>query len=210
MPILTKKVPNHPGKPPLPPFGQCPNPRHSNLKGASLRPYFTFSGIPIPYHIFVTGTTGGAYGERICHVEKFLFLTDCLVGKFSTWHFVMCRNLSTWQMWRKSVLWRKLSTWEMWRQLSFAIIRAVLLQDLFCCNLCWFVVKCVWSRFTHFCLEKNWTKNCVCATDCGEKRTNIRYDVEYQTVRSKEQIWYWDEGPVKQMPFGICFAYMSC
>ena len=74
----------------------------------------------------------------------------------------------------------------MWRQLSFAIIRAVLLQDLFCCNLCWFVVKCVWSRFTHFCLEKNWTKNCVCATDCGEKRTNIRYDEKYLHLHTSD------------------------
>ena len=34
-----------------------------------------------------------------------------------------------------------------------------------------FVAKSVLSRFTHFCVEKNWTKECV----CGEKMTNMRY-----------------------------------
>ena len=29
----------------------------------------------LPYFIFVTGTTGGARGEKICHVEKFLHMT---------------------------------------------------------------------------------------------------------------------------------------
>ena len=43
---------------------------------------------------------------------------------------------------------------------------------LFCRDLRCFVVKCVLSWFTHFCVEKNWTKNCI----CGEKMTNMRYD----------------------------------
>ena len=37
-----------------------------------------------PYLIFVTGTTGGARGEKNCHVEKFVHITDCQVEKFST------------------------------------------------------------------------------------------------------------------------------
>ena len=36
------------------------------------------------YLIFVTGTTGGARGEKNCRVEKFVHITDCQVEKFST------------------------------------------------------------------------------------------------------------------------------
>ena len=38
----------------------------------------------VTYLIFVTGTTGGARGEQICHVEKFFHMTECHVDKFST------------------------------------------------------------------------------------------------------------------------------
>ena len=34
------------------------------------------------YLIFVTSTTSGACGEKICHVEKFFHVTDCHVEKF--------------------------------------------------------------------------------------------------------------------------------
>ena len=34
------------------------------------------------YLIFVTGTTGSACGEKICHVEKVLHMADCHVEKF--------------------------------------------------------------------------------------------------------------------------------
>ena len=54
--------------------------------------------------IFVTGTTGGACGEKICHVEKFPHMTDC------HWRISQHNNLSrgkTFQeMLRKSAMWR--------------------------------------------------------------------------------------------------------
>ena len=36
---------------------------------------------PGTYLIFVTSTTSGAGGEKICHVEKFFHVTDCHVEK---------------------------------------------------------------------------------------------------------------------------------
>ena len=48
---------------------------------------------------------------------------------------------------------------------------AVLSKKGVYCDLHRFVAKSVLSRFTHFCVEKNGTKYCV----CGEKITNIRY-----------------------------------
>ena len=45
-----------------------------------------------PYLIFVRGTRGGARGEKNCHVEKFVHMTDCQVEKFSTWQIVRWRN----------------------------------------------------------------------------------------------------------------------
>ena len=55
----------------------------------------------------------------------------------------------------------------------FDALYCVLLQYvLLYCNLCNFVaIYAVLSRFTRFCVEKSWTKNCA----CGEKKTNIRY-----------------------------------
>ena len=48
---------------------------------------------------------------------------------------------------------------------------AVLSKNWFCCDLRRFVAKSVFLQLTHFCVEKNLTKDCV----CGEKLTNIRY-----------------------------------
>ena len=56
----------------------------------------------------------------------------------------------------------------------FVAIYAVLSRKLFCRDLRAFVAKIVLSRFTHFCVEKNWTQNYI----CGEKMTNIRYGVD--------------------------------
>ena len=39
--------------------------------------------LPKAHLIFVTGTTGGACGEKICHVEKILHMSDCHVEKNS-------------------------------------------------------------------------------------------------------------------------------
>ena len=67
-----------------------------------------------------------------------------------------------------------LSCGEMWRQIyhveKFVHMRN-LKTNLFCHNLCYFVPKSYFLPFTLFCLEKNFTKNCV----GGEKRTNMRY-----------------------------------
>ena len=38
-------------------------------------------GPKFAYLIFVSSTTSGASGEKICHVEKFFHLTDCHVEK---------------------------------------------------------------------------------------------------------------------------------
>ena len=63
-------------------------------------------GLRRPYLIFVTGTTGGARGEKICHVEKFLHMTYCHLERFSTWQIDMWKKFSILEMWRKSVMWR--------------------------------------------------------------------------------------------------------
>ena len=49
----------------------------------------------ISYLILVTGTTGGARGEKFCHVEKFVHMTNCQVEKFSTGQIVMWKKFST-------------------------------------------------------------------------------------------------------------------
>ena len=57
------------------------------------------------YLIFVSGTTGGARGEKICHVEKFLHMTYCYLKRFSTWQIDTLTKFSTWEMWIQSVNW---------------------------------------------------------------------------------------------------------
>ena len=49
------------------------------------------------------------------------------------------------------------------------------------CDLRCFVAKSVLSRFTRFGVEKNWANNFV----CGEKRTNIRYDLDISVPKEK-------------------------
>ena len=51
---------------------------------------------PETYLIFVTTITTAGCGEKICHVEKFLHMTDCHVQKISTRQIVSCRNVSIW------------------------------------------------------------------------------------------------------------------
>ena len=40
--------------------------------------------VSVPYRIFVTSTTVGTRGKKICHVEKFDQMTDFHVDKFLT------------------------------------------------------------------------------------------------------------------------------
>ena len=113
------------------------------------------------YLIFVTGTTGGARGENL----------------------VMWRNLSTWQMvrWSNSPHDRlscgknsphekyEENLWKMWRNKVYNVwcsvaFYIILWFTLFCREICS-------SRFTRFCVETNFTKNCA----RGEKMTNMRY-----------------------------------
>ena len=69
--------------------------------------------------------------------HKWKFLMFC--KKFFTLQIIMWKTFSTWEMWRKSV---------MWRNNVFVAFFAVF------CDLCCFVAKSVLSRFTHFCVEK--------------------------------------------------------
>ena len=94
---------------------------------------------------------------------QILEMTDCHV-----------ENFSTWEMWRKFVMWRN-NVYNLWRFVAFY---AVLLQNR---DLRSFVVISVLSRFTRFCVEKNSAKNCA----CGGKITNIRY----APVIVKVKVW---------------------
>ena len=84
---------------------------------------------------------------EICHVEKCFHMTD-------------------------------ISTWEM-KNVETICFYALILHNhislsqltMYCYNLRCFVAKSVLLRFTRFCVEKNWTRNCA----CGENKTNIRY-----------------------------------
>ena len=69
---------------------------------------------------------------------------------------------------------RSVSTWQTSPHEQTNIF---LLQNLFCRNLRCFVAKSVLLRFTRFCVEKSWTKNCA----CGEKRQ----------ISGMEEYWGW-------------------
>ena len=47
---------------------------------------------------------------------------------------------------------------------KFQILHMCLMWRMFP-HLCCFIIKLVLSRFVHFCVEKSWSKNCI----CGEK-----------------------------------------
>ena len=106
---------------------------------------------------------------EICPHDRFscgqiLHITDCHVDKFLTWQIVMWKKFSTWEMWRKFVMWRN-NVYNLW---CFVAFYAVLLQNR---DLRRFVAISVLSQFTRFCVEKNLAKN----GPGGEKGTNIRY-----------------------------------
>ena len=101
-------------------------------------------------------------------------------------------NLYAWQMWRNLTFLHLLSNLKNFHMtdveksevsphlaciwcgecLYICTRYAVLSKKGVYCDLHRFVAKSVLSRFTHFCVEKNGTKYCV----CGEKMTNIRYE----------------------------------
>ena len=78
----------------------------------------------------------------------------------------------------------KFSPWHMWRNLKYPSLSTNYVNNLWCFvafytvllhnmffGFMQFCCKIVLSRFTRYCVEKIWAKNCA----CGETRTNIRY-----------------------------------
>ena len=120
------------------------------------------------YLIFVTSTTSGACGDKICHVEKFstvmwrtFHITDCHVEKYLV-RVNVEKNLSNRGIFQHEKCGQQsvLSQFMLFScKICFVTIYAVLSQNLFCRDLCAFA----WRKVE--------TKNCV----CGEKRTNIMY-----------------------------------
>ena len=146
----------------------------------------------LSYLIFVTSTTSGAGGEKICHVEKLFHVKDCHVEKclyMTNVQLEICLHMV------KKKKRKTMSCGEMWSKIChvetflhminvetifFVTIHADLSQNLLCCHLRCIGAKSILSRFTHFCVEKNLFRNCA----CGEKRTNIRYVPPLQD-------WHW-------------------
>ena len=83
---------------------------------------------------------------------QILHIADRHVDKFLTWQIIMWKKFSTWEMWRKFVMWRN-NVSNLW---CFVAFYAVLLQNR---DLRSFVAISVLSRFTRFCVEKNSAKN---------------------------------------------------
>ena len=141
----------------------------------SLILFFNFS-------IFVAKTTHTWYLSQISQIRYVEKNLSC--GEIS--------NLYAWQMWRNLTFLHLLSNLKNFHMtdveksevsphlaciwcgecLYICTRYAVLSKKGVYCDLHRFVAKSVLSRFTHFCVEKNGTKYCV----CGEKMTNIRYD----------------------------------
>ena len=137
------------------------------------------SGQAMAYFIFVTGTTGSARGEKICFVEKFLHKTGCHVEKFSTWHIVMWKKLSTWEIWRKSVIWRNY-VYNLW---CFVALN--------CCKISFLAIYAVLSRI--FCRDSRafvWRK-IVSKIVCVEKKRQISGMRAWSDSIFRRKIWYW-------------------
>ena len=83
---------------------------------------------------------------------QILHIADRHVDKFLTWQIIMWKKFSTWEMWRKFVMWRN-NVSNLW---CFVAFYAVLLQNV---DLRSFVAISVLSRSTRFCVEKNSAKN---------------------------------------------------
>ena len=81
------------------------------------------------------------------------------------------------------------TTWWMWRKICLVEKNLSCREscphgksegtNLISHKLLCFVTKSVLSRLMCFCMEKNWTKNCV----CGEKITNFRCFTRWQRVQ---------------------------
>ena len=137
------------------------------------------------YLIFVTGTTGGTCGEKICHVEKFQISQHDRCGEiqnFST--SVIC------VMWRYIKFLHICHVCDVWRNPKFLHI-CHLFCVVFCNKIRLFTIYAVLSQnllcrdLRAFAWRKIEPTNCV----CGEKMTNMRYG-------PKVQVWAAEVAPV--------------
>ena len=87
----------------------------------------------------------------IFSLGEILHMTDWHVERFSTWQIVMWKKLSTWEMWRKSVMWRN-NVYNLWCFVALNCCKISFFGDLRC------FVDNFLSQFTRFCVEKNWAK----------------------------------------------------
>ena len=110
-------------------------------------------------------------------------------------------NFSTWQMWSN------MKFLHMWSNFIFLHMTDVEKSEIsphlacvwcrkclhictiyaVCYNLRTFVTKSVLLRFTHFCVEKNLTKNCLCGEKCirSSIRSGLRSTVALCVLKSK-------------------------
>ena len=98
------------------------------------------------YLIFVTGTAGGARGEKICHVEKFHISVHDRCGEI--WNFSTCGLIS------------HFSTWQMWRNLKSPSLCAQFM--VFCC-----ILHCFDAEFVCFCDLRCFVAKSVCCDLCA-------------------------------------------
>ena len=103
---------------------------------------------------------------------QILDITGCHVDKFSTWQIDMWKNSphminvkKIWNVEKKCV-----------QFMVFCCILQGFVANSFFCKLRCFVAKSVFVRFTRFCVEKNWAKNCT----RGEKMTIMRYGLRHR------------------------------
>ena len=105
--------------------------------------------------------------RKICHVEKFQISMHVEKSEISL-HLKNFQNFSTWPMWRN------LKFLHIWHECDVENVSTNVQYMLFCCKISFVAINAVLSQYTHFCVEKILTKNCV----CGENMTNMRYGIE--------------------------------
>ena len=142
-----------------------------NLKrGYTKTTHRTFS-----YLIFVTGTTGGACGEKICHVGKFSPQDRLSCGEI--FHMTNCQSekclhtVDKEKYGEKSVMWRHFFTSRMWTQICFVTIHAV------CREICFVAIYAVFLRKIFCCYLRAfvWRKIELKIVLVEKNKTNIRY-----------------------------------